>query len=412
MEQYLILIIWILLFSYVCWRNLIIGACVIVFFLPAYLLRPDIFGIPTTILELEIYAIFCVWVLKNRRKMIDLKAFFQNKVFFAATTIFFLGVIVSTALSLDTRVSLGILKGWFFDPFLFCLVLFFIVKTKGQIEKILFSLLASGIFVAVVGLIYKLFGVLTYDGRLRAFFLSPNHLAMFLCPCFLASFYFLAGTHDKKRKIFLLFSIFLIGLAIYLTYSYGAWIGVVGSLGVWSLFSLQKRARILGFIGIAVLIVFLIFFQLDSQKFKNLIESPRSPLQSRIMVWQSALKIAADNFVFGIGPGMFQKQYLDYQKYFIPYLEWAVPQPHNIFLAFLVQNGILGLAGFLMIVFLFFNNGIKNLQSNREQKVLLMVVMSYFLIHGLVDTTYWKNDLSVVFWMLISFMLVFEKKDF
>jgi len=25
----------------------------------------------------------------------------------------------------------------------------------------------------------------------------------------------------------------------------------------------------------------------------------------------------------------------------------------------------------------------------------------YILIHGLVDTTYWKNDLSIIFWLVI-----------
>ena len=28
--------------------------------------------------------------------------------------------------------------------------------------------------------------------------------------------------------------------------------------------------------------------------------------------------------------------------------------------------------------------------------------MIYILIHGLVDTTYWRNDLAVVFWMIIA----------
>jgi O-antigen ligase len=120
------------------------------------------------------------------------------------------------------------------------------------------------------------------------------------------------------------------------------------------------------------------------------------------MLWQAALRIGTDNFFLGIGPGMFQKHYLDYQKYFIPYLEWAVPQPHNILLAFWIQNGVFGVVGFVLLVFWFFKNGIlrKN-AGNRGLYALLMLIMVYFLAHGLVDTTYWKNDLSLVFWLII-----------
>lgn len=31
-------------------------------------------------------------------------------------------------------------------------------------------------------------------------------------------------------------------------------------------------------------------------------------------------------------------------------------------------------------------------------------IMFYFLLHGLVDTTYFKNDLAVIFWL--NFMML------
>ncbi|TSC53324.1 MAG: hypothetical protein LiPW39_336 [Parcubacteria group bacterium LiPW_39] len=31
-----------------------------------------------------------------------------------------------------------------------------------------------------------------------------------------------------------------------------------------------------------------------------------------------------------------------------------------------------------------------------------MAVMVYILVHGLLDTTYWKNDLALIFWAIIA----------
>ena len=146
---------------------------------------------------------------------------------------------------------------------------------------------------------------------------------------------------------------------------------------------------------------------MPSQKFQTFLDSPRSSLESRLMIWQSAWTIIKDHSLIGIGPGMFQKYYLDYQAKFPPYLEWAVPQPHNIFLAFWLQTGLLGLIGFIWLLFRFFESVTPN-RSDTPQKIskklslVLMAAMIYILIHGLVDTPYWKNDLSIIFWLLIA----------
>jgi len=130
------------------------------------------------------------------------------------------------------------------------------------------------------------------------------------------------------------------------------------------------------------------------------------------MVWQAALKILNNNFILGIGPGMFQEYYLDYQKYFSPYLEWAAPQPHNIFLAFWLQCGIFGLAGFLWLLIRFFKTGFKlSAIGHRSLVIGLMAVMVYILVHGLVDATYWKNDLSVIFWLTVVLIEISKIKN-
>ena len=116
------------------------------------------------------------------------------------------------------------------------------------------------------------------------------------------------------------------------------------------------------------------------------------------MIWRSAIRIISDNWIFGIGPGNFQEKYLEYQKYYPPYLEWAVPHPHNIFLTFWISGGGLALGGFLWLIFLYFQD-ILEIKKTDALRLVSLGWMLYFLLHGMVDTTYFKNDLAVLFWM-------------
>lgn len=122
-------------------------------------------------------------------------------------------------------------------------------------------------------------------------------------------------------------------------------------------------------------------------------------LNARVEIWQKAWQVFKTNPILGIGPGTFG-------DYFPPYPEWGVPQPHNLYLAFLLQTGILGFIGFLWLIVWFYKNGI-NLPAGKagNLNIILISIMSYILIHGLVDTTYWKNDLSIIFWLMIGLMV-------
>jgi putative inorganic carbon (HCO3(-)) transporter len=214
----------------------------------------------------------------------------------------------------------------------------------------------------------------------------------------------LLGEKKKRIKIMIFVGLGLIIFSLYFTFSYAAWIAVLVGVFFLAVFAYKKEKRKLVFsvFFLALIALGLFFFQTGGEKLDNLISFERSSLQSRLMVWDSAVKIIKNNLIFGIGPGLFQNYYLEYQKYFnIPYLEWAVPQPHNLFLAWWLQAGIFGLFGFIWLIFLFFNNLWQFFKKTKQPLIIisLMAVMIYILVHGLVDTTFWKNDLALLFWL-------------
>ena len=365
----------------------------IVFSLPLYLVHFKIAWIPVTILELMIYVLFIIWL----SYFIIKKEKIANSKFYLPLLLIFLGATISTLFSSDIQISAGIWKAWFVAPMLFFIVLINIIKTKKQIKNIILALTLSGFIVALIALFYWFNKDLTYDFRLQAFYNSPNYLAMFLSPILILSLYLYSLIRKNIFKILLIINYLLLIFIIYLTYSYGAWLGLIGSL-IFLLFYLKLKFSY-------ILLLFLIFalfvsFQFPSQKFQGFLDFSYPSLKSRLVIWQSSweiIKTTPHNFLWGVGPGMFQKYYLEEQVNFDPYPEWAVPQPHNIFLAFWLQTGLIGLIGFLwLIIILFKNYKLKLLNS------ILLCVVIYILIHGLIDTTYWKNDLSIIFWLIIA----------
>lgn len=520
----MLFLIFLIIFSVIALYNLRYGIYLVIFLMPLYLWRFSILGIPSTALEAMIYVLFLVWIfgrigILDRFKTViarseatkqscriqlllinsGLLRFTRSDNFwiilsreislFAARLaskrfcllnigiiLLFFGVIISTSISTDPRTSLGIFKGWFFDPFLFFIIFINVINTRKEIYLSLASWLFSGAAVSLISIFYLLNGDLTFDGRLSAFFLSPNHLSMYLSPAFLILLFFVLDKKNLSKKVFsikyLVLSIFLliVFIPLYFTYSYGAFLGIFAGIvylllaenkcnaflplldALFFLRGFSRRLRSFSFTNfqdvprlkplnpqlklgrmqnpvskplktILLFLIFTSFLFITFNKSSQIIDSQdRSSFHSRLMIWSAAAKIIKDNPLFGIGPGTFQEIYLSYAGRFDqPYLEWAVPQPHNIFLAFYLQTGLIGFLGFVLILFWFFQRRRHSRMSPSDGSInnipisqypisnILISLMIYILVHGLVDTTYWKNDLALMFWLVIGIMVATKR---
>jgi len=203
----------------------------------------------------------------------------------------------------------------------------------------------------------------------------------------------------------------IIAIPLYFTRSYGAFLGILGGIIYLSLFVKNNRLKIekhKSKISLALIFVlFLATASLFSGKLEQIYDSDgRSSFHSRLVIWNASAEIIKDHPLFGIGPGTFQQTYLSYAGRFSkPYLEWAVPQPHNVFLAFYLQTGLIGFIGFVLIISWFFKSACRKREAAPCVYAVVSAIMIYILVHGLVDTTYWKNDLALMFWLVISIVL-------
>lgn len=126
----------------------------------------------------------------------------------------------------------------------------------------------------------------------------------------------------------------------------------------------------------------------------------------RMNVYISSFKMFLDHWLIGIGPGneVFRLIYGQYMK-----TAFDALSAYNIFLETAIECGIFGLFAFLWLIAMTFMKGAKTLLSdnNLQRKILISVCVVGILgmmVHGLVDTVFFRPQLQFVFWMYVAIM--------
>jgi O-antigen ligase len=365
---------------------------------PSYLVRFHIFGIPTTLLEILI-AVFLV-ATGLRLKIKDLSQLKNLGKINYAIGLFVLAGIISTIISPNHREALGQLKAFIIEP-----VLVFYAINLLRITDYGLRIILRWLFWATV--IISLFGILQYYSfinlpirfwgnggeieRITSFFDYPNALALYLAPLF--GLFFTLFVFDYrlfKNKWVEWAGMGIVGLALLMTFSRGAWIAVAISL-LWVLakrFGFKKTS-----IAAACLIILIAVIPSTRHRISLGLSDPSSEAHGSLINF--GFQKALEHPLLGTGLAGFAV------------FNQGVNYPHNIVLNFWLETGILGMISFAWIIFLVFRQYKKSAfaKASADKQPLLLAACVYlviFLIHGLVDVPYFKNDLALLFWFVIS----------
>lgn len=324
-------------------------------------------------------------------------------------------VIALLANGIDEQ-GLGAFKSWICFPMAFAFLAYQGISSPHERRMAILIWFVGAFLVSLAILLIPILSAETYDGRLRSFFPSPNHLAMFLVPgAVIGSFFLSRGVSDlsKRRGLAgLLMMGFALPIVIWVlirTESLGGMVAFVSAAAVFlavALFRPITIRRALPFFFLAVAAVFgVVALSVDWEALAS--GEVRTSLGSRAMIWSTSLNLIAEHPIAGIGMRNFEEQYLALQPLFPPYLEWAVPHPHDIVLAFWLFTGVVGLIGFLALSFFVLITVLRRLLSdtNTEERRfhgLVLALFIAFLVQGLVDTPYFRNDLAFFFWAIVA----------
>ena len=382
-----------------------IALVLLIFNLPVYLIRFHMGNFPTTLLEMEIY-LLSVASLSNifqLLKYLVIKLFSKQTIFssqflMVGAFLIFLGSLLGTIFSKNIWNSAGIFKGYLLDPFLVFLLVLTTLKAGNfrKVEVLLSAMICSGIAVSVVAIGYLLSGRLGYDGRLSAFWLNANMLAMYISPAAVLLF----GRLGNWISFFPLGAILA---ALTATRSLGAFGGLLSAFLLLGLAGKLSHKRFLPFFRkiVFLLVLFGVLAPFIVVRIPQAAGVFGPSFDSRLQIWRSSERMLSLHPFLGVGPGNFQKTYLEFQKYFPPYREWAVPQPHNIFLAFWLNFGILGFLGFFGILIYIF---LPKDRVERKTAFLVQAAVLAILVQGIIDTPYFRNDLAVAFWVFLAIL--------
>lgn len=429
----------------------------IIFALPSYLIRFEVLSIPVTFLEALILIFFAFFVIQKgpqilkrvRDKLKNKKTNqLQNYPFryeiVAILLIAYLAVFVAN-FSLP---ALGAFKAYFLEPIILYVLIINYFNIRNDWKKIIWALSLSALFISLVAIFQQISGLYIFNEfwaqaetrRVTSVFAYPNALGLYLAPVVLLTLG-LASSYlkdlKKLKNIVLSFSlltiIILSMLAMYFAKSEGALIATMISIFIYFLIY-NKQTRI---IAISLIIIASVLLALNPQahtyiKEKAMLRDKSG--QIRISQWQETWQMLKDdnNWFTGVGllnyqqtvapyhqEGIFIKDYQDpdwlSKTLFNQEFRQSVWQPleiylypHNIVLNFWVELGLLGLLVYMFLFINMFIQAIKLLQYNHKdfKPILIAIIssLSAIIIHGLVDVPYFKNDLSAMFWIILSLL--------
>jgi O-antigen ligase len=111
-------------------------------------------------------------------------------------------------------------------------------------------------------------------------------------------------------------------------------------------------------------------------------------------IWSETWAMLKDRPLLGAGLS-------GYKETFAPYHEAGhieiFQYPHQLVLNFWVELGLAGVVVFFLLMARFFQAAIAT------RAWTLAGAGAALLVHGLVDVPYFKNDLSMLFWLLMAF---------
>lgn len=396
------LILFALFFICLAWKNLVWATAFIIAFLPAYLIRFKIRFLPMTILELMILILFIVWLTRGKNKKLST---FKYPIF-----AWLIAAAISVLVSPDLRSALGIWKAYFIEPILFFLVFVNIIKAKKDLNLIFTALGFSALYISLFALWQKIAGqgaesLISWSGqkvlRATSVFEYPNAAGLYLAPVILLLTGWASAVKKKKILLYCCIVVLLSFLAIIFAKSEGAFLGILAGL----LFAGMtiKDARKFTLAGLTVFIILILFFApLKNYLWQKATFSDFSG-QIRKEMWGETWQMLKQKPLFGAGLSGYQKAAAPYHKK--SYIEIYL-YPHSIFLNFWSELGLLGLFVFFWIIAKFFKSGFSNFAIKQPNNLTIFVLaaMIALLTHGLFDVPYFKNDLSVLFWLIIGLM--------
>lgn len=345
--------------------------------------------------------------MRERRKPLFYAA--ENRYIWLYAAVYGVGTICSV--TLQGSLLGGILTVAFV---LFAILLENAIVTQKQLETLLMLLVVAGTLVAVYGILQYIFRwgyqseawvdsdmFESISFRVSGTLENPNMLGQYFLLVIPLGGAGLLAAKDWVMRIFYLVCCGLMCICMLLTFSRGAWLGLLFAGFVFVLF-LQPRLLLLT--PIALVALYFILPETIITRFTSIGNLTDQSTSYRVYIYLGTLAMLKDYWICGIGPGDAAFN-LVYPKYSFSGVE--APHSHNLFLQIVCDAGIVAVLLFVMILYHWVRELCAAFCSEKVwkwklQQVAVLAGMAGFLVQAMTDYSFYNYRVMFLFWVYVA----------
>ena len=305
---------------------------------------------------------------------------------------------------------------------LFSIVIQGAVKSRRQLDLLLYAIAVSGTIVALYGIYQYIFGVTGSAAwldddmfsdiatRVYSTLQNPNVLSEYLLLTIPLAFALIITDGKPLKRIFFAGCTAVMCLCLVLTYSRGGWLGLIFGMAIF-LVMLDRRFILVGIVGLIAL--YFVLPETIISRFASIGDMGDSSTSYRVYIWMGSLAMIKDYWLCGIGPGTeaFNKVYPLYS-----YNAIIAPHSHNLFLQIACDSGICGIVVFVLMLISMLRvlaTAVKN-EADRDSRILqtsFIASLAAFLVQSATDYSFYNYRVMLMFWGFIGLSVLVSRRS-
>ncbi|HUU05705.1 MAG TPA: O-antigen ligase family protein [Patescibacteria group bacterium] len=329
--------------------------------------------------------------------------------YFFAAYIFF--TLLATVFSVDRAASIRDNKELLI--FLLIPIYLWLLNTWKRVWLSIWTVMASGVFSALVGIFAVWRKGIVLSDRLKGFTSHWMTYAGLLMFAFIFFFVLLLLRKNKKQSLVISGALAVMLTAIVFSLTRSVWLGIAGALLIFMFFFKAKY-----FLALGPLLLILAFLAPLAVKNRvlSIVDLQDRSNRDRIHMVYSGLRIFQDHPWTGVGSNNIEKVIAGNEKrYRHPQAEKINPHLHNNFLQILAERGLFALVSFLLACLFIILQLLKLLKSRTGDwhAITAAVLFAFvgFLIAGMFEYNFGDSEIKFILFYFISLPFLNLKEE-
>lgn len=247
---------------------------------------------------------------------------------------------------------------------------------------------------------------------------SANWVAFFMTPAVVLSFAHAFSTlrSPQWRKLvrqehFWLYGMVFIlsAVVLYLTQSYGGYAAALAGVALYLFRALPFQKFVLALVLLGAIAGAGYLHQQTTWKYQVLTGEASyryaTSATSRWDIYRMNLAMIQAHPLLGVGLNQYQSYFLTHQREVLGHdlnESHIPPHSHNFFMSFWTSLGVFGFTAMMVLVLGMF------WRTKFDPLYPAVFVITAIMVHGLIDSWYWKQEMAYFFWLMVMFAYLYR----